>query len=176
MTLCEVTTASDGKTGCRAGGVLTFDDGYADNLQQAAPLLVRHEIPATVFVTAGQLRRPNEFWWDELERLLLLPGMLPTVLSLGIDDSICRWELNGAAGFTEEDYQGYRGWHIEQPDDPTPRHKLYRSLYHLLHGMRDTERQAIIARLQTWANQGSIVARRIACSRGTKSFFWQGEA
>src|SRR5262249_11986659 len=60
------------------GVVVTFDDGYADNLYQAKPLLERYEIPATVFVTAGQVGSRREFWWDELDRLLLQAGTLPS--------------------------------------------------------------------------------------------------
>ncbi len=44
--------------------VITFDDGYQDNLTAAAPLLREWEMPATVFITNGNLGQP--FWWDEL--------------------------------------------------------------------------------------------------------------
>jgi peptidoglycan/xylan/chitin deacetylase (PgdA/CDA1 family) len=43
--------------------VLTFDNGYADRLYAAKPLLERFHIPATVFITTGSLG--HEFWWDE---------------------------------------------------------------------------------------------------------------
>ena len=49
---------------------LTFDDGYADNLYQALPLLKRFDTPATFFIATGYLDSPGEFWWDELERVV----------------------------------------------------------------------------------------------------------
>jgi len=48
---------------------VTFDDGYVDNLFAAKPLLEKYEIPATVFICTGYMGK--EFWWDELERLVL---------------------------------------------------------------------------------------------------------
>jgi peptidoglycan/xylan/chitin deacetylase (PgdA/CDA1 family) len=50
--------------------VITFDDGYRDNLHTAKPLLEHHGLPATVFVVAGYVDAKRDFWWDELEQLL----------------------------------------------------------------------------------------------------------
>jgi peptidoglycan/xylan/chitin deacetylase (PgdA/CDA1 family) len=60
--------------------VITFDDGYADTLYEALPILQQYEIPATVFVTTGNLGQ--EFWWDKLERLILMAETVPLQLKL----------------------------------------------------------------------------------------------
>jgi peptidoglycan/xylan/chitin deacetylase (PgdA/CDA1 family) len=46
--------------------LITFDDGYRDNWEIAFPLLRRHGLPATFFLTTGFLDRPHVAWWDEL--------------------------------------------------------------------------------------------------------------
>lgn len=51
---------------------VTFDDGYLDNLINAKPRLASAGVPATVFLPTGYLGRPEEYWWDELARLILL--------------------------------------------------------------------------------------------------------
>src|SRR6266404_5015149 len=77
--------------------VITFDDGYADNLYNATPLLERYDVPATVFVTTGYVDATREFWWDELERLLLQPGTLPETLSLSVNRKRSEWTLGKGA-------------------------------------------------------------------------------
>ena len=62
--------------------VITFDDGYADNYEWAAPILEHFRLPATFFVTAGLVgtsrpfahdaRFPHHFrtlTWDQVEGL-----------------------------------------------------------------------------------------------------------
>lgn len=46
--------------------MLTFDDGYRDNFELAYPLLRRHGLTATFFLTTGFLDSPFVPWWDEI--------------------------------------------------------------------------------------------------------------
>ncbi len=48
------------------GLVVTFDDGYRNNLEIAAPLLRRLGVPATFFVTAGFVKGRTQPWWYAL--------------------------------------------------------------------------------------------------------------
>jgi len=50
--------------------VLTFDDGYRNNLTHALPILRRYNIPATFFVPTGFLDNPRPFWFDRLDYAL----------------------------------------------------------------------------------------------------------
>jgi peptidoglycan/xylan/chitin deacetylase (PgdA/CDA1 family) len=70
LTLQELAAALRRRRVPRRGVVVTFDDGYADNLDVASPLLAAHGIPATVFVATAYVNGRREFWWDELERLM----------------------------------------------------------------------------------------------------------
>ena len=49
--------------------VVTFDDGYLDNLTFALPILEKYKISATIFVSTGILSKGNRFWWDRLENI-----------------------------------------------------------------------------------------------------------
>lgn len=50
--------------------VVTFDDGYSDNLINALPIAEAKGVPVTIFVTSGLLGSHNGFWWDRLGALL----------------------------------------------------------------------------------------------------------
>ena len=50
-------------------GRITFDDGYADNLYEAAPCLSNTICPHA-FIATGYMGGTREFWWDELERIV----------------------------------------------------------------------------------------------------------
>ncbi|MFT5720521.1 MAG: peptidoglycan/xylan/chitin deacetylase (PgdA/CDA1 family) [Motiliproteus sp.] len=44
---------------------ITFDDGYRDNLTLAAPILIKHGVPATFFITCGGISE-GRLWNDRL--------------------------------------------------------------------------------------------------------------
>lgn len=71
--------------------VVTFDDGYLDNYENAIPILNELEIPATFFVSSSCLNGDKEFWWDELETILLLEK-IPDVFCLEDKEYRCRWK------------------------------------------------------------------------------------
>lgn len=82
--------------GARAGALppravaLTFDDGYAEHLEVAAPMLVALGLPATFFITTASLMSEEEHWWDELERLVLVEDSRPSALDLFADGTCIR--------------------------------------------------------------------------------------
>ena len=138
--------------------VVTFDDGYADNLYTAKPLLERFDVPATIFVTTGYIGREREFWWDELERLLLQPGTLPETLRLNIRGDFCEWKLGETICYSEEDYQQHRSWNVAKVA-PTIRHHLYSSLYQRLLLLPEVERSKVLDELLRWAGKEPMARR-----------------
>jgi peptidoglycan/xylan/chitin deacetylase (PgdA/CDA1 family) len=52
---------------------ITFDDGYACNANIAGPVLKSLGIPATFFITSVALEKRLEFWWDQLETIVMAP-------------------------------------------------------------------------------------------------------
>jgi peptidoglycan/xylan/chitin deacetylase (PgdA/CDA1 family) len=130
---------------------ITFDDGYADNLLNAKPLLETHGIPATVFVTTDYIDSKHEFWWDELERILLLPGDLPDVLKIHFDNQSMTLAVGEDASYDTITSSGHLDWTVRDAEDPTVRHKIYRALLDLLQEQSDSSRQAILEQLRSAA-------------------------
>ena len=143
----------------RRGVIVTFDDGYADNLHHAMPILERLDIPATVFVTTGYVGGTREFWWDTLETLLLSPGRLPASLRLSHDGIKLQAELGPDAEYTQADFARYRTWNWRSSVDPTRRHQVFRYLSDQLRSLDNDQREGILAELKTWAGEPESVRR-----------------
>jgi peptidoglycan/xylan/chitin deacetylase (PgdA/CDA1 family) len=68
--LCPV-TVEEGLRHLDGGGpghrvAMSFDDGYADNLHRALPLLAAAGARATFYLTAGLIERREPAWWDSV--------------------------------------------------------------------------------------------------------------
>jgi peptidoglycan/xylan/chitin deacetylase (PgdA/CDA1 family) len=60
---------------------ITFDDGYADNLEPLRAL----GLPVTLFAATGHIASGRRFFWDEAARVILGPGPRPARLRLAIE-------------------------------------------------------------------------------------------
>lgn len=137
---------------------VTFDDGYADNLDTAAPLLVRYGVPATVFVATSTLGASREFWWDELERLLLSPGRLPDPLSLSLGAEAVDYRLGADAVYSEQQWSRDAAWTVDGRSLPSTRHRVYVDLCARLRRVPPASRELAIGQLAALAGV-SLTAR-----------------
>lgn len=76
---------------------VTFDDGYADNALEALPILEEVGVPATFFVSTGTIGTAEEFWWHELERLILDNKSLPPSVTLNVDRGKRTWAIGSVS-------------------------------------------------------------------------------
>jgi peptidoglycan/xylan/chitin deacetylase (PgdA/CDA1 family) len=131
---------------------VTFDDGYADNLYLAKPILEKYQVPGTVFVCGGYWGR--QFWWDELETLVMSSRSDPRTLRQGDG-----WELPVEIS------------KVEDPRDVAIRRKLRHALYHFLLPMDAGEQDQIMDEIRRWSGVSadlSVSARSMDRAELTK--------
>lgn len=112
--------------------VITFDDGYADNVLEALPILEDVGVPSAFFVSTGTIGSKKEFWSDELARVVL--GNWPFYETFELD---------------EKHYA--RSWPTRTFAD---RQTLYRDLHLLMKSVDVLRRDSWLMRLRQWARAG----------------------
>ncbi len=50
--------------------VITFDDGYFDNLENAYPVLKKYECPAIIYIVTSFLNNENYPWWLKIWKII----------------------------------------------------------------------------------------------------------
>jgi len=134
----------------RKAVVVTFDDGYRDNLQAALPVLEAFDVPATVFCTAGVVGGEQAFWWDRLAGLLLGPDRLPPALALDLGGHPKRATLHAAARYDAVDRAADR----RRQDDAapaSPRLGFYRQVWGWLRPLAECERRVALDQIARWS-------------------------
>jgi len=96
--------------------VVTFDDGYEDNYLNAYPILEKLNMPATIFVSSGYSGTKREFWWDELDRLILVKDSLPDEIDIELGGKKHNWKVLTSVGSVNVD------------DDLSSPHDIYTDL------------------------------------------------
>lgn len=114
----------------RPSVAVTFDDGYADNVNKALPILEALGIPATFFISTGFVGSYTEFWWDDLERILLNKEHLPARFTLDTGHEVREWSTKSAAELAQ----------------------LYRDFHLLIKCLSPEQREQQLARLRSWAH------------------------
>ena len=155
--LCNLVDRAEDRSVPSRSIVVTFDDGYADSLEHGKPLLEAADIPATVFVVTGYLDARYEFWWDELDRILLEPEELPETFSLSLIGKHYERRLEKPIVSGSEQRNRHRDWNVLETHDPTARHRLYRDLFARLRQLPHKERREALDALLQWADRESIV-------------------
>jgi peptidoglycan/xylan/chitin deacetylase (PgdA/CDA1 family) len=124
---------------------LTFDDGYVDNLVAGKPRLTTADVPATVFLATGYLNCAEEYWWDELARLILSESG-PQRFELVVRGKALRLDL-GTEPTAREDG-------TKRAASLSKRRAALRTLYQALQPLDEEERRPFVAKLR------SMFARR----------------
>jgi peptidoglycan/xylan/chitin deacetylase (PgdA/CDA1 family) len=148
LSLAELVEGFHGQRLPERAVAVTFDDGYADNLELAAPILAEHGIPATLFVATGLLEAGGPPWWDELASLLLEPARLPSTLTLSSGNGD-RWSIPPvAADERRPAANALPPWEAE----PGTRLRAFYDVWLALRPLDAPTREAALDEIAEWAD------------------------
>ncbi len=163
MRLAELTRQLQQGQCPRGAVVITFDDGYRDNLLTALPVLEANDVPATVFCTAGYIGVEEPFWWDRLATLLLAPERLPPTLALDVNGQQWRKDVGSAESYPAAERASDRSA-TSDSTDASPRLALYREVWGWLRPLADADRALALAAIAGWSADAGADETPIALS------------
>lgn len=129
---------------------VTFDDGYADNLQ-ALPILEAHDVPATIFVISGAVGNPNAFWWELLAQIFLETPTLPRQLMLMAGGEPRQYDLGPTAVYSPADLARSAAWRADDTLPEDARQRTYLDVWAHLVGLRPEDISVAVDELRAWA-------------------------
>ncbi|MEP6583931.1 MAG: polysaccharide deacetylase family protein [Ginsengibacter sp.] len=130
---------------------ITFDDGYADNFYVAKPLLEKYQLPATFFIPSINIGQQKEFWWDELEQIILYTEKLPSSISITINDADIEVDLCEECILTAKNRLKQIAWKAYEQPPPTLRCKMFFAIWEALKPLNDEQQQDYLQTIRSWA-------------------------
>ena len=128
--------------------LVTFDDGYADTITTALPILENQELSATVFCVSSILLGVTQFWWDELADIVASLQDVPESVAIEVSGAAFRWIRSGSSQDTLP-----QGWRVYD-EVASPLHRLYRSLWEWLRDLPWQRRDEAMSVARSWCSQG----------------------
>ncbi|MDX2047947.1 MAG: polysaccharide deacetylase family protein [Chitinophagaceae bacterium] len=131
--------------------LVTFDDGYLDNYETAAPILTKYNCPAIFFITSGAIDRSRLFWWDVLEGIFLNRRTLPSTLN--IQAGSINFSCNTETIAREEKlrlYNAYGAW-LSFLKQLTDRQALFLKTWEYMRYLQPELQQQMLGLLQEWS-------------------------
>jgi peptidoglycan/xylan/chitin deacetylase (PgdA/CDA1 family) len=130
---------------------ITFDDDYVDIVFNAKPILENHNIAATFFITTGLINSREEFWSDELEKIILEAVALPNTFELVIAGSHYRWRIT-TKGQEKLTYSNEVVC-IPKKDDTLSPGRLYFVLWKIISGFSQQEKKEVLQKISQWSGE-----------------------
>lgn len=137
---------------------ITFDDGYQDNYLLARPLLEKYESPLAIFIPIHYIGEEKQFWWDELQSIILGEHDLPKWLSVFIGDETLEFDLGDEAIFNQVHHQLNLTWRSHE-ETKTKRAELYLEIWKRLRPLEYHKIDSVLQNLRKWSSGSTAVDR-----------------
>jgi peptidoglycan/xylan/chitin deacetylase (PgdA/CDA1 family) len=127
---------------------LSFDDGYRDNIENAAPLLEKYKVPATFFIT-NNFGDGKIYWWNKLANLILRTPQLPADFNITIGGEIFNYSIGEESTLNEYLKNLHEKW-VAPGTPPTKRSKLFYKLWQLMQPLPPGEIDDLLSQIKNW--------------------------
>ena len=129
---------------------ITFDDGFADNHTNAAPMLEWLKLPATFYIPTNAVNLHQQFWWEELQTIVLQSDELPRKISLNLDGTDFQFQFRRDNVLRGKLTQEIKYWRANMPI-PNERIQLYYDLWKVIQPLPYTLQCKAISEMKNWS-------------------------
>jgi peptidoglycan/xylan/chitin deacetylase (PgdA/CDA1 family) len=134
---------------------ITFDDGFADNYTHAAPTLEWVKLPATFYIPTNAVNTREQFWWEDLQTIVLQSEELPQKVALRLDGTDFQFQFQRDNVLKGKLTQEIKYWRATMPI-PNERIQLYYDLWKVIQPLPYTLQCKAISEMKNWSVMRSV--------------------